>query len=588
MQERQYQIEFEDKAIDALEFYRTSLAQLPTGGGKTVVFSNLIKKFLHNHIEIEKGPVLILVYREELLKQTAKAIKEVLGFDPCLITSSTSRYWMARIYVGMVESTLPRLHMIVNPSLIIIDECHLQNFNKIHKQFPQTKVLGFSATPIYVSKKDPLKNYYQQIVTGPSIKELINLGFLSQNLTRAPKSSIDSSQFAFDKLKGDYNERQMAGVYQMSGNVTNCVNTYFKHCFKKKTLIFNVNIEHSKIVDECFNACGYSSRHLDASSSQRPSSDPRCKNEREEIFLWFKETPNAILNSVMIPTMGFDEPTVQSVILNYSTMSLVKFIQTCGRGSRIIDEYFIEKFKADYPYELKTKYHFDIIDLGQNWKRFGDWNDERDWRYIFYHPDEPGEGIAPVKTCPQCEALVHASVRICPFCQHEFQKKAVKQQDLEEMILITKGINIDSIIEKSEKKYEYYGMYEIAVDIVNNMFFMQGNNPSQMIVERFFRMYYGLCIEWYKRTLAGKENKIEDISDSGWHIKKAKNNFNSLILKKYKDLKTEHLVKMNIIEQSVPYELTWFNEEEYKEKIKEREQDWQNWKKNNWNENQPV
>lgn len=554
MQSREYQEKQVDDAIDAIERRQSVLVQLPTGGGKTVEFSNIIRKYLHNHIDIEIGPTLILVHREELLKQTAKAIKEVLGFEPCLITSSTSRFYIARVYVGMVESTLPRLHMIVNPSLIIIDECHIQNFNKIHKQFPQTKIFGFSATPISVSKKEPLNKYYDEIVTGPSIKELINLGFLSQNITRAPASSIDGSKFEFDRLISDYNQKQMATTYRMSSNVTNCIDKYFEYCLGKKTLIFNVNIEHSKEVTSCFNACDYKSRHLDASSSSRPSKDPRFKTEREEIFAWFKETPDAILNSVMIPTMGFDEPTVQSIILNFSTLSLVKFIQTCGRGSRIIDEYFIEKFHADYPYELQLKNYFDIIDLGQNWKNFGDWNDERDWRWIFNHPDLPGEGIAPVKPCPKCEGLVHAAVRVCPLtmpdgelCMHEFKRKEFKQTDIEEMILITKGIDVDALSERSEKKYKYYGFFELAVDVVNNMFLIHGNTLSQMIVDRFFKTYYNLCIEWYNKTLAHKEDHIEDISDSGWHIKKARNNFNSLILKKNKS--------SAIIEDQVPYKL---------------------------------
>lgn len=547
MQSRDYQEKQVEETINLIEQNQTVLIQLPTGGGKTVEFSLLIKKFLQRELDIEHGPCLILVHREELLKQTAKAIKEVLGFDPCLITSTTSRFYLSRCYIGMVESTMSRLHMIVNPSLIIIDECHIQNFNKIHKQFPQTKILGFSATPISVSKKEPLKKYYERIVTGPSIKELINLGFLSQNITRSPKGSVDPTNFEFDKLRNDYNERQMAGVYRMNTNITNCIDKYFEHCLGKKTLIFNVNIEHSKEVNSCFNACGYESRHLDASSSSNPSTNPKYKNEREEIFAWFKETKRAILNSVMIPTMGFDEPTVQSVILNYSTMSLVKFIQTCGRGSRIIDEYFIEKFHSDYPYELKIKDRFDIIDLGQNWTRFGDWNEERDWRWIFDHPDLPGEGIAPVKTCPECEALVHAAVMTCPQCSYAFKRKQVKQQDIEEMILITKGIDINALTERSEKKYKYYGFFELAIDVVNNMFLTYGASPSKDIVEKNFRIYYDLCIQWYEKVLGNREDEIEDISQSGWHIQKARNNFNSLILKRNRNTP--------IIEDSIPYRL---------------------------------
>ena len=527
MQKREYQENHISRIIDAIEKHRTVIAQLPTGGGKTVEFSLIIKKFLYNFTSIDRGPVLVLVHREELLHQSARAIKESINTEPCLITSDTDRFYISRVYVGMVQSTMSRLHMIKEPSLIIIDECHLQNFNKVHRTFPNTKIIGFSATPIYSSKKDHLKNYYEKIITGPSIKELINLEFLSQNITRAPKTSVDSSQFSYDRLKGDFNERQMSSVYSMQNNVTNVIDQYFKFCLNKKTIVFNVTIEHSKEVDKCFNICGYNSRHLDSS----------CK-DREEIFKWFKETPNAILNSVMIPTMGFDEPTVESVILNYSTMSLVKFIQTCGRGSRIVDEFFIEKNHSLYPYELKIKNTFDIIDLGQNWKRFGDWNDERDWDYIFNNPETSGDGIAPVKSCPECEALVYASSRTCAYCGHEFEKKVYKQQDIEELIVITKGIDIEKLVGKSQKKYKYYGFFELAVDIVDNLVNIHGNNPSQLYTELSFIQYYKMCIDWYSKTVAKDENEIQDISDSGWHIIKAIHNFNSLLLRKNKDAYT--------------------------------------------------
>lgn len=541
MQSREYQDLQVAQVIDAIGRYRTVLCQLPTGGGKTVEFSLIIKAYLHKLVNIEPGPTLILVHRKELLHQAARAVKEILGFEPCLITSDTSRFWIARVYIGMVESTLSRLHMINHPSLIIVDECHMQNFNKVHRQFPDAKFLGFSATPISASKREPMKKYYETIIVGPQIRRLINDGYLAQNLTRAPKHSVDPRGFDYDRLIGDYNQRQVASAFSMTQNITNVIHKYWEFCKGKKTLVFNVNIEHSQEVNSAFVACGINARHLDSSSDKRPSKDPRCENEREEIFLWFKETPNAVLNSVMIPTMGFDEPTVESIMLNFSTLSLVKFIQCCGRGSRIIDEYFIHKKHSEYPYELKLKTHFDIIDLGQNWKNFGDWNDERDWRYIFYYPDEPGSGIAPVKSCPSCEALVHAAVRVCPYCGHEFEKRRYQQMDMEEMILITKGVNIDELMAKGDKKYKYYTFLEMAIDIVQNMFLTHGKDVSRMMVERHFRAYFNMCVEWHKKKFANNEDEIDDISESLWHMRKAANNFNSLILKKNKNAPTINL-----------------------------------------------
>lgn len=524
MQQREYQDLFENEVIEQIEIHRTVCAQMPTGGGKTVIFCNIIKKYLRNHINIELGPTLILVHRKELLHQAAKSVEEVLGFKPCLITSDTDRFWISRVYIGMVDSTMNRLHMIVNPALIIIDEAHQQNFIKVHQAFRNSKILGWTATPKSVSPKTPMKNFYETIVTGPQIKELIALGFLSQNRTRTPKNSVNPSQFTYDKFIGDYNQTQLATTYRMSANIEACINNYWDYCLQKKTLVFNVNIEHSKEVCRYFNGVGIACKHLDATSP-----------DRDEILYWFKTTQNSVLCSVMIPVMGYDEPTIEAIMLNYSTMSLVKFIQTSGRGSRVVDDYFIEKFQADYPYPLKLKDTFDIIDCGGNYKNFGDWNDDRDWHYIFWHPDLPGDGISPVKTCPECESLVHAAVRICPHCSYVFPKRKGEQIDLEEMILVTKGIDLDILNERSEKKYKYYPFFELALDVVATMHTLHGEVPSQVIVDRYFRIYYNLCTEWYNRTIGKNPEEMGDITNSMWHIKKARNNFNSLIIKKNKN-----------------------------------------------------
>ena len=95
------------------------------------------------------------------------------------------------------------------------------------------------------------------------------------------------------------------------------------------------------------------------------------KVEREEILHWFKTTPDAILTSVSILTTGFDEPTVDTIVLNRATKSLALYFQMIGRGSRI----------------LPTKNTFSVIDLGNNAARFGLWYEKIDWQYIFRVPD---------------------------------------------------------------------------------------------------------------------------------------------------------------------------------------------------------
>lgn len=545
MQEREYQISGIIETVEAVSTKRTVIRQLPTGGGKTVEFAMLAQRFIRN----TGKSVLILVHREELLYQAQRTIKEVCSIDACLITSQSKHYRISRVYIGMVESLVSRLDLFDNVGLVIVDECHIANFNKIHSIFLEELIIGYTATPISANKKLPLNRFYKSIVCGPQIGELIDMGFLSQNTTRSPKDIVDATKFQIDVLKGDYNERQMSTEYKLPRHVTNVIHNYRRFCLRKKTLIFNVTIEHSNMVNDCFNACGYNSRHL-ASDNE---------HERREILQWFHDTPDAILNNVMIATVGFDEPTVQNIIVNFSTLSLPKFIQCCGRGSRVIDEAWLIKHQKDYPYEVELKNTFNIIDMGANHIRHFDWNDNRDWERLFYNPHIPGNGLAPVKTCPECDGLVHTAVRICPLmnergepCLYEFQRRIVTESEKQqEMIIVTKGINVDELISRNKKKYEYFTFEELGRGVVKNMYRIH-TNPSAEIKQRYFKAYYGLCINWYNKTLSGKNGNMDDITNSAFHIKKALNNFNYLI-KKEGGIVTEDIPHELVINNELPY-----------------------------------
>lgn len=533
---RPYQKEGVEDVFNYIFDKKRIIRQLPTGGGKTVEFAYICQRYVLE----EKKAILILVHRIELLKQAYRTIVEVTGIEPSIIDSNTRHWKKARIYIGMIGSLERRLTLMHDVGMIIIDECHMQNFVKAHDIFYDKYILGVTATPLSVSKKKPLNNYYEHIILGPQIKELISAGHLSQNITRIPSNFVDSSKLKVDSWRGDFNEKMMAAEFRKKKYVTNVVREYFNNCFGSKTIVFNVNIEHSKEVNDCFIFCGHNSKHLDSDSSKRPSSDPRFENEREEILNWFKVTPDAILNSVMIPTVGFDEPTIRNVILNFSTLSLVKFLQCSGRGGRII---------------TGIKDWFNIIDMGGNYQRFGEWSDDRDWGYIYSNPGTYKEGVPIYKTCPKCEGLVYAAVSICNLkdkngdpCLYEFnsKKKVFIEDEIGEMVVVTKGIDIDEMTERYKNKYDYYTFFELATGIVNALFEIN-ERPSQKKIDEAFNVYYNLCIEWYKKYMAGKDGNIDDITDSQYHIVRAKNNFNKLINKKIKELDLKIPIQQNVL-----------------------------------------
>ncbi len=504
---REYQDLHIKRVEDSISVNQSIVAQLPTGGGKTVEFSKIINRYINTN---KNSSILVVVHREELLNQACRTIKSITGIEPSLITKEVKYPKFSRVYIGMIESTMKRIDKIFNVDLIIVDECHLANFNKLHNAFASAKIIGFTATPISSSKKEPLKKYYSDIIVGPQISELIKCGHLVQNITRCPDNVIKAVKIDIDRLSGDYNEKQLAEEYTKSRNIKNLEDIYRKFCFRKgKTIIFNVNIEHNNAVTEYLQYMGYNVRSVDGSSK-----------DRKEIIEWFKNTEDAVLCNVMIATVGFDEPSVKNVILNFSTLSLVKFIQCCGRGGRPFDK----------------KMFFNIIDLGGNCIRFGDWSDDRDWYSIFNNPDKAGDGIAPKKECPSCGGLVHASSHTCKLplesgdiCGYVFDKKKAKQEaELGELVVVTKNIDVRQLQFEFNHKYDFYTFFELGERVVKEIF-EKYSSPSASTIEKGFKAYYELCIDWWNEFMSPKKDMIKDISNSAWHIKRAKTHYDKLI-----------------------------------------------------------
>jgi superfamily II DNA or RNA helicase len=431
MQLRDYQIKLTDDVIRKLS-KRKVIAQLATGGGKTVCFSSITKRYIDKH---EKS-VLILVHRKELLQQTRRSLHNAFNLDCQIIIAGMKTIPYNRIYVGMVETVKRRIDQLHNIGMIIIDEAHIANFNLIHNHFPESYFIGFTATPLAAAKDKPLKNYYNDIVCGIDIADLIKIGSLCANETYAAKDSVNRKELSIKA--GEFDNNLMGLEFSQPQHVKNVVKIYKEKAEGTKAIVFNVNIEHSLKVTDAFKEAGYNCRHFDGETDS---------NERTEVLSWFENTPGAILCNVGIATTGFDEPTIETVIVNRSTMSMPLWLQMTGRGSR--------------PTEFKKT--FTIIDMGGNAITHGDWCDRHNWDYLFWNPPKKGEGVAPVKDCPKCMRILHAKVMICPECGHEFPPPKQKvEEELSEFVLVTKNINVLDIIYECRFNQEYRTFFKLA------------------------------------------------------------------------------------------------------------------------------
>lgn len=426
---RPYQERFINNIAARLVTTKRVVAQLATGGGKTVCFAAICDRFTARNTT----DILILVHREELLHQACKAI----ALDTQPITAGIRSIPHARVYVAMVETAYKRLHQFTNIGLVIVDECHIGNFTKVIEHFSSQYIIGFTATPLAARKTNPLRNYFDDIICGIDIPELIEQGFLCPELTYSAAQIVDRAKL---KMKaGEFDAQQMAAAYKAPKYIDSTVNAYKQHSLGRKTIIFNCNVEHSQAVNAAFQAAGFNSRHLDADSP-----------DRAEVLQWFANTPDAILNNIGIATTGFDQPDIETVIVNKATASMPLWLQMCGRGAR--------------PHAVKLA--FTIIDLGGNCMTHGLWSSPRNWSDIFHNPKKPGNGVAPVKECPDCGALLHTAVRLCD-CGHLFPVIAAKDEKIEKFIQVSKAIDIKKLIEANAHHKEYRSLFVLVEQVFN-------------------------------------------------------------------------------------------------------------------------
>lgn len=472
---------------------RRVIRQLMTGGGKTVEFANVCKRALAKG----NGPILILVHREELMRQARRTIFDWCGKDAQMIEADTKGVYNREIYIGMVETVFRRLSKNANylpqPKIVIIDEAHRGEFKKLYQFFPAAYLLAYTATPLSSKKSDPLKNYFDEIITGPNPRELIALGSLVQNRTYSAKGV---NRGGFHLKGGEFDAGETGTEMSKTKHVENTLHWYRK-VGRGKAIIYNCNIEHSMKVLECFSAAGYQCRHVDGATP---------KDERAAIFHWFANTPGAILCNVDVATTGTDIPSVETIIFNRLTTSVVVWLQATGRGSR--------------PYPGKSE--FTIIDMGGNALELGDWCDDRDWRDIFHNPAKPRQkkGAPPVKLCPKCESIIPVQSMTCKYCGFQFPRK--KQYDATgvNLVLVTKNVNVQELAKKAEQRgyKEYYALFDIGRQIARAAKF-----KGEVTEESF-----NLLLQLYREK--GKEwAQLKNVKWTGWHENITKNYLNSQI-----------------------------------------------------------
>jgi superfamily II DNA or RNA helicase/predicted nucleic acid-binding Zn ribbon protein len=375
MQLRPYQESAVNEIRAAFKDSKRVVLCLPTGAGKTVVFSEIVRRVL------EKGRrVAIVTHRRELLSQAGK-------LNRCDI-----------LMVETLNNAIKRGKVVLSSyDLLVIDEAHIGNFRKILEGFDGF-VIGATATPV---SKPPMAQSYGKLINSVGIGELIAQGYLCNPITYA-MHPVDTSKIA--SRMGEFTAQGLDDAFNRPKVYEGVVQEFVKRWKDKKAIVFCVNIEASINTAKSFAQELGEGRVYCVHSKQSAI-------ERADLIEEFIASKYGILVNCGIATTGFDCPDIEVVVVNRATKSVALWLQMVGRGSR----------------PTANKSAFTILDFGENVHRLGFWQEARDWGKAFAgEQNKKGQGVAPVKDCPCCGAVLYASARFCEFCGEVFatEKKA--------------------------------------------------------------------------------------------------------------------------------------------------------------------
>ncbi len=255
------------------------LFQLPTGGGKTIIFSEIAKRYIEKH----KRKVLILTHRIELGKQTSAVLADA-GIVNKVITSEVKQLPHQSHYqsfIALVETLNNRLQendqFIEDIGLVIVDEAHNNSFRKIFHYFKDVNILGVTATPLSSNKKLPFYQTYKELIVGESISNLIEQRYLCEGQTFSYDVNLSSLRVGNN---GEFTVGSHEILYTQAIMQSKLIEAYDEIANRKKTLIFNAGILTSRAVYETFKSKGYPIRHLDSTFSD---------SDRVETLDWFRK-----------------------------------------------------------------------------------------------------------------------------------------------------------------------------------------------------------------------------------------------------------------------------------------------------------
>ena len=334
---RPHQIEAKAKIFEAWTKYDSVMLQMPTGTGKTYLFTSLINDIINTYKTAHKDiKILIVAHRTELIDQISATLNK-FGIAHGFIQGAREQYRWKRVQVGSIMSLLTdkNYYNVCRQKFdyIIVDEAHhslADTYIRLFGLFPNAKKLGVTATPWRLNHESFL-SLYQYLIVSPQISWFINNNLLSDFDYVSIKQDSEVQRLV-DKSEvvstGDFSNVDLDNTFNNQRIRSKLYESYLQFANGRKGIIYAINKCHAAKIAELYSSHGVKAVAIDCDT-------PR--DVRQEMITAFKNGEISVLVNVDIFTEGFDCPDVNFIQLARPTKSLSLYLQQVGRGLRIVE-----------------------------------------------------------------------------------------------------------------------------------------------------------------------------------------------------------------------------------------------------------
>lgn len=301
---------------------KKTLLVLPTGCGKTIVFSKVIE----DRVKLGER-VLILAHRSELLDQASDKLAKATGIFTATEKAEQSclNSWF-RVVVGSVQ-TLQRPKRLAQFDkdyfdTIVVDEAHhciSDSYQRVLEHFSNANVLGVTATPDRGDMRN-LGSYFESLAYEYTLPKAIKNGYLSPIKALTIPLELDLS--AVSMQSGDFKASEVGTA--LDPYLEQIADEMLKYCANKKTVVFLPLVKTSQKFRDILNEKGFNAAEVNGDSK-----------DRAEVLDDFSKGKYNVLCNSMLLTEGWDEPSVDCIVVLRPTKVRSLYSQMVGRGTRL-------------------------------------------------------------------------------------------------------------------------------------------------------------------------------------------------------------------------------------------------------------